>query len=63
MSAVYIPLTVVMKSFYEMLKMYDGDEGITLTQAKRIFMNDDIFKHPYFWSGFILTSANKEFDT
>lgn len=49
--------SLIMKFFYENLK--NGEtKGDALAKAKKQFLNtvaDDNLKHPYYWSGFILT--------
>ncbi len=57
------PTAKFMTAFYSFLKEYDGDTSRALTAAKRKFLKSGRYKHPYFWSGFILTSANRVYET
>ena len=57
------PTAEFMGHFYSALKFNNGDASAALAEAKRTMMSAGPFKHPYFWSGFILTSANREFET
>jgi CHAT domain-containing protein len=57
------PTARFMEEFYTKLKVHDGDAGRALNQTKKAFMSMGRYKHPYYWSGFILTSTNKYFDS
>ena len=57
------PTAKFMNYFYNNLKDNEGNVSHALAGAKRSFMNSGQFKHPYFWSGFVLTSANHIYDS
>ncbi len=57
------PTAFFMEKFYYYLKLNGGDASNALAQAKKSFIQSRRYKHPYFWAGFILTSANRAYET
>ncbi len=54
------PTASFMKEFYTGLRLNGGNSSQALAYAKRQFIESDYFSSPYFWSGFILTSADSK---
>ena len=51
-----------MATFYENLLMSNGNSSLALRLTKTQMSQSGRFKHPHFWAGFVLTSANREYD-
>ena len=53
---------IFMGQLYRNLKLYDGDVGMALQQTRSNFANTGRYKHPFYWAGYVLISANKIYD-
>ena len=70
------PTAIFMELFYGYLVKFDGDASRSLSQTQSDFANGlkgiklenkniegRFFMHPYYWAGFVLTSANQAYDS
>ena len=48
-----------MEEFYSALKLNNGNAKSALADTKRKFLTSGRYRHPYYWSGFVLYSADK----
>jgi tetratricopeptide (TPR) repeat protein len=56
------PTAKFMKELYLNLEKADGNIASALTQTQRNFLSSDRYSHPFYWSGFVLTSAAQQYD-
>lgn len=57
------PTAKFMGLFYKFLKLNGGNASEALNKTRQLFIKSGPYKHPFFWSGFILTSANRAYET
>lgn len=56
------PSALLMRKFYHYLKEENGNSSLALFRAKRDFARTGRYKHPFFWSSFILQSTSKSIE-
>jgi CHAT domain-containing protein len=57
------PTALFMQNFYQAFSDNGGNTPQALQTARQIFIHSGRYKHPKYWAGFVLTVANRQYES